>query len=232
MLNKIWSILAKGKILTPSAYNRKVNPDIYSRNQAVEGVINTLVPYIDNLYRPVHIEECVQLLLMSDLRDRALAFDPINTYEKTKMLYPTPGEFDNLSPSARIRYFTDPGALLALGTGDIQIDCTYDGTGLDITTKDGVFPFIISNNQSSVVELKEGLKFRMYGPFSAGTSSFSITYVDSPRIEWGTILTNLEALGSLSWQDSELRQVWDTDINWINRVAAVILNAVEHSEAG
>jgi hypothetical protein len=230
MLNKIWSILARGEFLTPYPYNRKVTQEAYLRNNDVDGLISILVPYGDKLYRTFHIEECVQLLLMSELRERALEFDPINTYEKSNMVYPTAGEFVDELGSGRVQFFTDEGALRALGTGDVQIECEVDSGAMTLTTLDGVFDYTLTNNQSSEIELRTGLKIRLYGPLPGGTFSFTVSYIDDTFVEWGTILQNIENLKTIPWQDGDLKEVWDKDIYWVNRMAAIILNAVEFSE--
>jgi len=229
VLNKIWSILAKGTILTPSTYNRKVDQDAYLQNVDVLGVLNILIPYGDILYRSFHIEDCTHLLLISDIREQALTFDPINTYEKSTLIYPTPGEFVDTLSSGRVEFFTDPGAQQALGEGDIQIKCDVDPVAFTLTTKDGVFDYILSNNQSSEIELRTGLKIRLYGTLPVGDFSFTVSYIDKPFIEWGTILSNLETLDDLGWQDESLKEIWDTDVNWVNRIAAVALNTIQES---
>jgi hypothetical protein len=226
-INKAWTVLSKGKVRPSERWARIVNPLTYRDPNAVVSLINTLVPFADDLLRAHHIEKLIQLVLRSDLSDRLKAVDPLNTYDKTTLVFPTPGEFVD-TDAVNIRFDTVEGAHYTRGEGSILLNCELNPSLETFTTQYGSSAYTITNNLSSSIELLPGFNIRLFGAQPSSTILFNIQYVADLKVDWVALLKNLEAT-VIPIQDEELRNFWENDPTWINRIAAVTLHTMQHA---
>jgi hypothetical protein len=227
VINKIWAALSKGALQRQLYQWRRSSTQKYIEGSEQEQVIDVLVPFGDILLRSFSIDELIKLLLVSDLRQQALDFDPINTYEKSTMERPEPGSTHD-SDDIDVFFMTDPDAFLVQGQGDLIVECVVDPTVGTFTTDFGVEDFTVTNNLSSIITIAEGFSLRLQGAQPVSQYSFKIRYVADPRIDWEHLIWSLSQL-NIKWTSEELRETWETDFNWINRVSAVVLNAARGS---
>lgn len=226
-LNKIWAILSKGDVITAQDYARRVDADIYNTSSPVEDVIDMLVPYSDTLLRSHYIEQLTQLVLMSSVRERALNFDPLNTYEKAKLVNPTPGETTDLEDPTVV-FLTQEGAHETQGQGILDVTCTVDPVSSTFTTIYDSSTFTVTNNLTSPLIILDGFVIRLSGDLPASTFSFNVRYVADPNVDWERI-TEITLRRSYTWTDPSLKEIWDTSPVWVDRLGALILSTVEQS---
>ena len=226
-INKIWAALSKGVLQRDLTQWRRSSTQKYIEDNAQVQVIDVLVPFGDTLLRGFYIDELIRLLLVSDLRQQALDFDPVNTYEKCNMQRPLPGSTHD-SPDIDVAFMTSPSGFLAQGQGDLLVECVVDPTLGTFTTDFGVEDFTVANNLSSIINIAKGFSIRLSGAQPVSQYSFNIRYVVDPRVNWEHLLWSLAQL-DITWTSEDLRQTWEEDFNWINRVSAVVLNAARGS---
>jgi hypothetical protein len=224
-VNKIWTILAKGKEVSLSAFGRKVSSNLYIASDTYIEMLDVLVPYNDNLLRAFRIEQLVQLLLLSSWRTQTLELDPINTYERATLTWPTAGGFYSSSPMT-ILMTSIPAAFVTKGTGIIETTCIINPAGT-ITYDGGTSKiFSYSNNLSSVVELYDGITIRLQGPLPVSSFSVNLTWVTELSTDWMGLLNNLTNL-NLQWADADLRNCWDQSPLWAERLSAAVLSVAK-----
>jgi len=225
-MNLIWTALAKGHRFSALQYSRKTSPSEYVESREFVRIIDTIIPYGDNLLRSFHIEEYTKVILMSVLRERALQFDPLNTYEKSILQFPDPG-VSNTDAPMDIKHEVDRNAFRDLGNGILETMCTVIPGPKLFTTEFGTQNFTMTNGLSSRIEVYPGFNLRLSGTLPGATFSFGVTYIATPRVVYTRII-NLPD-DNIQWVDGELRDIWNTDVDWVNRIAALALNAAEGS---
>jgi hypothetical protein len=224
-LNVIWSILAKGN--QPSGeFSRRAPSGIYKQTETYTPVIDSLVPFGDNLLRSFRIEQLVQLVLSSDLRDRALELDPVNTYEKCALTFPAPSS--TATPTEMDILFFEEA--VEQTEGFLNVHCTVNPTFMTLTTEFGVETFSHTNNLSSLIDVAPGKTIRLQGTLPVSPFSFVITYIAETKTDWPAVIATLESQ-SYQFTDVTLRRIFSEDINWVNRVSAIVLLAAENSRA-
>jgi hypothetical protein len=229
-INKAWTILAKGKPRPSEIWHRLVNPVSYKDPNQVLSIINTLVPYEDNLFRSFQIDQLIKLVLQSEVRDRFLEFDDFNTYQQVNLLFPEAGEFTDAT-GVRFVFLTEEDAHENLGQGLVKFDCELDPSAKTLTTQFDTHTYTITNNLSSPIELAEGFVIRLQGAQPSVTQFFQIEYVAKLSVDWVSLLNTLEN-SNLNLKDDELRTIWNEDPSWINRISAVVQYAVENAFRG
>jgi hypothetical protein len=226
--NVLWSILASGNDGGQPSFCRYI--DIYNLEimKPDPGIIDVLVPFSDPLLRAKYVEGLTQLVLKSSLRERALALDPVNTYEKATLSWPDAGAFYQATPSGELTITTqaEDEKLLEAGRGFVQ-------TGLQINTglrtlacSFGEFSYTMSGGLSSHLPLLPGLTLRLR--FSTVSPAYSVdySYVADAKVDWVATLARAKA-SEPEWDDPLLRDIWENDPIWTNRLAAFVLSAVE-----
>jgi hypothetical protein len=228
--NRIWSILSKGQPYGNPEFTRKVTPSVYDDdNDEGRSMLDALAPYNDELLRAVYAEYVGQFLLGSQLRDRALDLDPVNTYGRARMQFPPPGP--RISPILvtdpfSIHTTADPEELLDQGTGLVQFTATVD-TGANTFTADGdVIPYTVTNGLSSAIEVFPGLDLRLRSDFAAPTYEFVYRYTLPAAVRWD-MLRNRIGYVTPTWSTPDLEAVWDTDPRWDQRLAAFVMSTME-----
>jgi hypothetical protein len=226
-INIIWSILAQGEDYDPITMSRKASFRLFLPTTKYLDTLNILVPYKDQYLRSFQVEQVTKLIFRSVLRDRAAAYDPVNSYEKSTLAFPEPGDFhSDLPTGVRIKFLTSQDTLAEVG--QVIYNCTVDPVGGTFTTAAGVRTFTVTNNLSSVITIENGFKLRLQGDLGVVPFSFDIWYVANPQVNWPGILAALSRETHV-WMDDELKKTYDEDPFWINKIAAVALHAVENS---
>jgi len=227
-INKAWSILMKGQPVPEKDWGRRVNATVYTYYDDIEPIIDTLVPYGDQLLRYSRIEDLVQLVLVSDLRSRFLGVDSINTYEKSVLQFPVPGERAYPLPTGvQALFYTDKNTYERNGQGIHRFEAAVSGNTL--TTPYGIEPFTVQNNLSSLIEIFPGMSLRLQGPVSGASFDLNMELVARPTTDWAVLLNSLSRI-DLRWtSDGALRETWLEDPNWVNRIAAVVQSILELS---
>jgi hypothetical protein len=206
-----------------------VDSSIYEATAEYTPVIDLLVPFGDNLFRSFRIEQLTQLLLRSDLRDRALESDPINTYEKAVIDFPGPAQFATDAPMD-IVFINNPAIIRQAEEGTTTVNCEVDPVAKTLTTEFGVQSFTHADNLTSSIPIIPGRDIRLQGPLPALTFTFILSYVNPVGTDWPRLVQRVDS-GNYQFQDAELRRIFQEDINWVNRVSAIVLLAVENSNA-
>lgn len=215
-INKIWSILGQGETYSGPAA-RKMDAALYSPNIDFSEVFNCLFGGLDTLETQFYIEQYVQLVLKSIVKDTALDFDPINTYSKTVLQYAPVGFVDNYPE--RVYYFEGDDPMNYLNTASV------DGTGLTITINDGTpQAFTYNNDLSSRIVLPNNDEIQLGGELDSGVVTFTMQNFIQLQVDWEKRFALL-GLKRLPWTDADLRNVYVNEINWVDRLSAVILQA-------
>ena len=193
-------------------------------------MLDVLVPFQDNLLRAYYSEELIKLILKSPFRDRLLEFDPLNTYEKTDLVFPEPGEaitFLEEPTPMTIHTAADEEVLLQDGRGSVALDCSADPVTEVLTHNFGTEDFTVTNGLSSHIVLLPGLTIRLQSDFAtADPYVFKYTYSIRPRVDWIDMLRKAGDVDRI-WADPELKNIWDKDPLWTNRLAAFAVSTVE-----
>jgi len=229
-LNLIWSLLMKGDYNQDTSDTvRRVTRNVYLTNPKYEPIIDMLVPYSDQLLRGFQIESLIQLVLNSDLLERAQTFDPINTYDNP-LLFPTPGNYVSagLPPDVRIKFTNASTAFKRAGTGRFTANCSVDPSTGSFTSQFGATSFTVTNNLSSSITVRPGFDIRFQGPLGVVPFQVNIEYVVSPRMDLVGLLLVVDGR-KYPWDSPELRDIYLTDPLWVNRMAALTMSVVEGS---
>lgn len=218
-INKIWSILGQGELYTgPSA--RKMNPALYSPNIDFIEVFEILFGGLDSLEIQFYIEQYVQLVFKSIIKDTALDFDPINTYSKTVLQYAPVGFVSNADDFGLVVYWyegPDPANYLLVAE--------IDGTVLTISFNGGdTQTFTYVNNLSSVITLPNNDTIRIGGELSPLTLPMTLQNYIPLQVDWEKRFSLLNTK-RLPWTDPDLKNIYTNEINWVDRLSAVILQA-------
>jgi len=226
MINRIWSILAAGAPIIEEGYARKVASSAFNIETSFRDDLGLLVPFNDRLFRAYAIEQVTQTLFLSTLKDRALAFDPFNTYEKAVLQYPAAGAFDN-SP-VEVVHIVLPTAFTDAGQGILQIECSVDPTAKTVTTRFGVSTYTVSNNLSTPVQLFPGFSIIFQGLIPLTPFSFTAEYVSTVSYDWVGTMKKISNK-NVQWLDPDIRAIFDNSLNWIDKFSAFALNAIQGS---
>jgi hypothetical protein len=229
MLNKTWAIITRGKTWTVPRYGRRTGDNIYKENPDMVPILDLFVPYRDNLLQSHYTNQCIELIQGSIVSDRFEAFDTLNTYTKAPLQYPTPGVVED-SPIKVISTVAED-AFTNYGDGILRLNCDVIVGTPSITTRLGTQTFTMTNGLSSVITLLDGFDIRFNQPLPGGDFSFTIEFTAEPNVDWQRIL---ELAESQKWSipDADLRNIYNQDAFWNNRLAALLLNAVENSTDG
>jgi hypothetical protein len=222
-MNIAWSILAKGRHLN-GEFTRRVDSSFYRADDEHSRVIDILVPYRDNLFTAYRIEQLIQLLLVSDLKDRLLEFDPVNLYQTATLSFP-PASATNTTSPVDVLYFNEV-AEETEGLQDVVVD--IDPILFEATINSIVIPFSYTNSLSSLIEVLQGREIRLHGVLPALPFSFVIHYVGTVHVDWRALLDRI-ALRRFVFEDPDLRKMFEEDVNWINRIAALTMSTLEGS---
>jgi hypothetical protein len=195
----------------------------------MEPILDLFVPFQDNLLQSYHADQCIQLLQGSILSDRVLEFDQENTYRRAELQFPTPGVFED-SPITVLPTVSST-AYRDLGDGILRLNCDVVVATPSITTRLGTQTFTMTNGLSSVITLVPGFDIRFNEDLPGGDFSFTIEFIADPAVDWNHILFMAEA-NKWSIPDPELREIHREDSFWNNRLAALLMNAIENSNNG
>jgi hypothetical protein len=207
---------------------RKVDPTQYRYNEEYTRLIDMLVPYGDELFRTYRIEQLVQLVLRSDMADRLEENDPVNLYTRAPLQFPEPSSTNTEAP-VTITHLTDKAVTQFEQQGVHSVEVTVNPGSLTLESDvTGIVSFTYSNLLSNAIEILPGRSIRMQGPLPGTPFTFVINYVGDTLVDWPALIKLVDSQ-EYNWTDATLREFFQNDINWINRVAAVVLLAVENS---
>lgn len=228
-INIIWSILMQGKMYDSQEISRKTTSGIFNEDTKYITTLNALVPYTDQILRSFQVEQLVHLVLVSSLRERALQLDPVNTYEKTSLMFPPPGTINSDLPNnTRVMPIMSPDAFDDYGSGQVVFKCSVNPATSTFSTVHGLHTFTMSGNLSSLIPITGGFWIRFKGDIGSNPFTFELAYIAEPVMNWLRVWSTISNM-SHKWTDSELKDIYTTDLYWQNRLSAVILSAVENS---
>lgn len=218
MINKIWTILNRGSVPS-SPFGRRTTASLYSEENPNRHVLDVLNPLtLSTIEAQFRIEQAVQLVLRSILRADALAFDPVNTYEKAALTYPSEGFADD--SQYELTYSGQASAYFSKECVLTSTEFTVDGQTVSYST---------TNTLSESLEIANGVTIRVRGPVT-GTDTFQIIYMPALQVPWNSLIKELEQL-EIDWPRKELRTVWLHDYLWLNRIAAIVMAIAEGNDA-
>jgi hypothetical protein len=229
-INASWTALSKADFLLwqTAPYVRKTTPKLFKFNGPGYKV-DALIPFGDNLLRAYQIEQVIQLVLASPLRDRLLEDDALNTYEKANLTYPRPGFVidDGLPTGVRPVTEFNEESFVELGNGEPIFKVEVDPNTLTATINDStVDTFTYANNLTSDITLAPGFVVRLQGNIGVSTFTFYINFTANPKVDWRGTLARLERT-TWRWEDPDLRDIAEQDPLWTNRIAAYAVSAIE-----
>lgn len=227
--NILWAVLAKGVPFGDPVASRQFDTGLYAPNATMAAVIDILVPSSDTLLRAFYIEQVVTLLRSSALRSEADVTDPINTYQHP-LVFPDPGYTTGTLPADLQLYVRADQALLKSTTqGRIDATCTVDPIGMDVTHPYGVSSYIVTSGLTSMIGILPGLSFQMGGVIPGAPFDIHLEVIAERAVAWSRLLRSLES-ATLEWQDTGLRDIWNSSSLWPERIAAVTLSAVRQCQ--
>jgi hypothetical protein len=228
-INRAWGILAKGEKITDERYARRFSPFIYKG--ACKKQIDTLIPREvgrDDMYRSFYIEETIKLVLRSALRDRLLAFEEVQSYTRSALLFPSPGfKYNSVVP---IQLYNDGGIdisrlrISADVTGGDTLTYTPYSDNKGLTSEVQAITF--TNGQSNKLYIVDNkLWFRLR---SGIPSSFSIgmEIINTMTVNWETIFNNVKKT-EYTFKDKYLESIYRDEPNWVDQLAAYIMDILE-----
>jgi len=218
MLNVAWSVLARGQ-LSGLAQCRRVTPAAYKADTAWTAVLNTLAPDYRTAAGCFRIEQLVRLVLRSRQRERLLALDPVNTYEKVELIFPEPG-FAHTCPLPL--FFADNNRQ------DVAFaySCELLPLALQWTTPEGFTQYTVTDGLTSSLPLSYGKTLKLRGPFVEPVYRFDVVYTPVLEMPWKALREQLRGL-HIPWRDTSLRTIWQDDFSWAEQLAAVIQETIE-----
>jgi len=231
MINQIWSVLSKGKPYAEATYSRKVDRTAFTdeSSEAVQ-MLDLLCPFSDDLLRAYRVSELLDLVLRSPFADRVLQLDPINTYDKTSLIFPDPGvsvEITAQPTALRLFVFSDDTQFLAEGRSSVVVSCTVDTTTNTVSSEWNTSTYSVTGSLSSYVTIYPGIRVRMQSDFaSASPYTFTAAKTVVPTTDYSELLSAAEASRPV-WSDPTLEETWRFDPLWSNRLAAFVVSAVE-----
>lgn len=228
--NKAWSILFRGVPGSTPEYSRHVDPAAF---EASTVMLDAVVPpgVGDSLYRSVQADELIGLILRSSFRDRFLAWDSYNTYEKASLVIPPPGATYRETTAGSVTIYTAANdvELRARGVAHKKLSLVIDTVSEDVSYDDVTLPYTISNGLTSHIILSPGLTVQMRFPTMLSEHTIIYDYVTSVDMEWESLLNRVEDT-AVTWKDLEFQKTWSDHWVWTERLAAFVFNALETSE--
>jgi len=230
MINKIWTVLAKGRGFGSREYARNVEPVAFNFDQAKgRNMLDLLNPYNDEYLRAVYAEVLTKFLILSTQAETARAFDPVNTYSRSTMVYPTSGGVlvpVSLPTDLTIHTSPDEDEFRSSGIGHASAQCVVS-TGGNTLEADGILhTYSVSNGLSSAIEIFPGISIYMRSDFTAPIYTFVYQYTVPAVVDFGTIWDRVET-SIPAWSRDELSRIWMMDPRWEARLAAYIMSVVE-----
>jgi hypothetical protein len=218
MLNISWSVLVRG---CPNglAQCRRTTPVAFKEDPAWKAVLDTLVPDYQTVAGFFQVEQLLRLVLGSRQRERLLAFDPINTYEKATLTFPEPG-FAHTCPLPL--FFTDRGRR----DKAFAYSCTLVPGSLQWSTPAQTVNYTVTDGLTSFLPLSYEKEIRLRGPFPEPLYQFDVAYTPVLVLELDELMGRLQAL-TIPWQDTELARVWREDFSWTEQMAALVMAVIE-----
>ena len=230
--NKAWSILFRGVPAADPSYARHVDPQVFGESTVL---LDALVPpgIGDTLFKSVQADELIGNILRSSLRDRFLAWDPNNTYEKASLVYPPLGPLYRETSAGTVTIYTaaDEDELRAYGFAHKKWSLVIDTVSEDVSYDDVTLPYTISNGLTSHIILSPGLAIQIRFPTMLSEHTVIYDYALPVNMDWETLLTRIEDV-PVTWKDQEFHKVWSEHWVWTERLAAFTFNALETSEHG
>jgi hypothetical protein len=191
---------------------------LYVPNFEYGPIFDCLFGGLDPIQIQFHIEQYTQLVFNSIVRDSALEFDPKNTYDKTNLTFNEPGFFNN-APSPIGVVFTQ-GPNLIQYQHAVVIDVITPSAKIDALAPQ---PFTYVGNLSSYIDLPSGDQIRITGELPGGNFDFGIQNILPMRVDYRKRVNLIQGKEPLPWTDPDLRDVYVKEINWVDRLAAVVL---------
>ena len=214
MINKVYSILARGSARNAAYYQRKVDTTAGRGRLAAVGKL--LVPDTpEGPYYNYQVEQLVQICRKSRLEALLTAFDPLNTYDTG---------FEPLEPVTAVDGL--PGdvqmALLEPYTTHIWVAKAFTVSYIapDRFTVNGV---AVRAAAGGPVPLADGLAVHFSGDL-ASPFRLATQFVRQPGRDLAPLLTALES-ADMPWLDTYSPWRHTTDVN--DKLAAVALNYCE-----
>lgn len=229
-LNLSWGILALGEPVADIAYGRRFASNAYTGN--CRDIIQTIIPAnsSDNMLRALHIEEMIKLIRRSSLKDRFDAMDTFNTYDKSTLQFPSEGiltgDYEDINPKIIGDVPTSRFRVSAQVTGGNTITYYDYSDNIRLDTSKASYPIVFNNGQSNDIPVVDNaLYIRLHEPIPA---SFEIgfEYISGLHVDWASILNNLEKVNH-SFSSPDLRDIWKDEANWVDRMAALVLDVLE-----
>jgi len=229
--NVAWSVLASGVPVGP--YGRLVDPNAVNwLTGTAREMVNVLVPYNDNLLRSLYVEELVQLTLRSSLRSRLLDLDPVQSYTKAPLLFPEPGaQYKEIADSLTFFTSADEDALRRRGQGEIYTMFSIDMGTSRFTSDFGSETFVMASGLSSPIILVPGLILQFRETTALPAHSGEYRYILRSSVDWPALLSRLQ-MSKPVWSSQDLRQIWEQDVLWTDRIAAYVMSTVELMKRG
>jgi hypothetical protein len=191
---------------------------LYVPNIEYSDIFDCLFGGLDSIQTQFHIEQYTQLVLQSILKDEALAFDPINTYTKTRPVYPEAGFFNNAPDPIKVYYKAGPNPMNYLH--QVTIDVTTPSAKIDDLTPQ---PFTYTGNLSTYIDLPNGDQIRIGGELPVSNFTFTVQNNAPLRVDYKKRIYLVMRKSPLPWEEAELRQIYVNEVNWVDTMAAVIL---------
>ena len=230
--NRAWSILFRGVPGDTPEYSRHVDPAVFEASTAM---LDAVVPpgFGDSLYRSVQADELIGIILRSSFRDRFLAWDINNTYEKASLVQPPGGATYRETTAGTVNIYTaaNDAELQTRGFAHKKWALVIDTVAEDISYDDVTLPYTISNGLTSHIILSPGLTLQMRFPTMLSEHNVIYDYAVSIDMDWEALLTRMEG-AEVTWKDPEFQKVWSEHWVWTERLAAFVFNALEASEHG
>lgn len=219
-LNIIWSVLAQGTLYQgPSA--RRMDETLYTPDIEWAGIFECLFGGLDPIQTQFHIEQYTQLTLDSILREKALDIDPINTYDKTSLTFVEAGFTNNAPDPVKVHY--TPGNNPMNYSHKVSIDVTTPTATIDNNPPQA---FTYAGNLSSYIDLPSGDRIRLGGEMPVSDYFFHVQNNVPLKVDYRKRIALLLSKNPLPWTDPELRHTYVNEINWVDTLASVILQAV------
>lgn len=231
--NKAWSILMRGRPAGSPGYWRHVDYTSYARELAPNSMLEALMPLSrrDDLYRAKYAEEFVQLILRSRLRDRFLAWDPHNAYETATLQFPGLGDsYREITVGDLVVYTSaDPLVLQRTEFGSRTFNLSIDTALQQVNFSGGSVSYTLTNGLSSHIVLIPGLTIRLRFNTTIPVHNVVYTYSSGVLIDWVSLWDRVSK-SEVTWSSPVLKDHWENNVLWTERLAAFILSTLEQME--
>jgi len=231
MINQAWSVLSKGSAYADPTSSRKVDASAYTDSSAAAvRMLDILCPFSDDLLRSHRAEGILELVRRSPFADRLQAIDPVNTYDKATLTFPSSDlsiEITAQPTDLRIFLFSDDEVFLDEGRASVSMSCSIDTTTNTVSSEWTSGSYTVTGNLSSYVTIYPGVRVRMQSDFaSASPYEFTVSKTVLPKTDYADLLSKAAAIPA-AWSDPDLEDTWKSDPLWSNKLAAFAISAVE-----